>query len=295
VASDAGVRLQLETGIAAHRRRTGGWGGGLWLPECAHAPWLDEVLTRAGARVACVELTRLGLDPRTPLRTAAGVVLAPIDRPVVDLVWGRDGYPGGAAYRDSHRRTRYERRAWRNDGAVYAPAAAAARVRADARDFVARVRERGSCVVAIDSELLGDWWYEGVAWLEAMVEACADGGVELVALDEAAVADRAAPAPPDLPVTTWGAGGDLRTWSAPGVARIAVDQRHLELNVLQTTLEGGDPHVRRLLAVQASDWAFAISTGQAAPYAWERHAATMRGEDQRGLAPWATPAPLLVP
>ena len=33
------------------------WGGGLWLPECAHAPWLDELLEEAGVRAACVDLT----------------------------------------------------------------------------------------------------------------------------------------------------------------------------------------------------------------------------------------------
>ena len=290
VATDAGVRLQLATGLDAHRRRSGGWGGGLWLPECAHAPWLDELLARAGVRVTCVEHTRLGLDPGVPLRTASGVVLAPIDRPVVDLVWGRGGYPGRAAYRDSHRRTRYERRAWRNDGAVYDPAAAAAQVRADARDFVERVRERGWCVFAVDTELLGDWWYEGVGWLEAVVEACGEGGVELVPAD--AAVEHAAPAPADLPVTTWGTGGDLRTWSAPSAARIARDQRRFELDALD---RGADADVRRLLALQASDWAFAITTGRAVPYGWERHDGTLRGDDLRGIAPWATPAPLLAP
>ena len=41
LATDAGVRLQVDGGVAAHRRRFGhGWRGGFWLPECAHAPWL---------------------------------------------------------------------------------------------------------------------------------------------------------------------------------------------------------------------------------------------------------------
>ena len=31
-------------------RASGGWGGGFWLPECAHAPWLDPLLAEAGAR-----------------------------------------------------------------------------------------------------------------------------------------------------------------------------------------------------------------------------------------------------
>ena len=55
LATDAGVRLQLETGIASHRRRFGAWHGGFWLPECAHAPWLDELLEEAGVHVTCVD------------------------------------------------------------------------------------------------------------------------------------------------------------------------------------------------------------------------------------------------
>ena len=39
LATDAAIALQLRTGIAAHRRRFGEWGGGFWLPECAYAPW----------------------------------------------------------------------------------------------------------------------------------------------------------------------------------------------------------------------------------------------------------------
>ena len=35
LATDAGRRLQLATGIASHLRRFGGFGGGFWLPECA--------------------------------------------------------------------------------------------------------------------------------------------------------------------------------------------------------------------------------------------------------------------
>ena len=48
LATDAGVALQVQTGIASHRRRFGDWEGGFWLPECAHAPWLDPLLEEAG-------------------------------------------------------------------------------------------------------------------------------------------------------------------------------------------------------------------------------------------------------
>src|SRR5450631_774651 len=34
LATDAAISLQVQTGIAAHRRRFGAWAGGFWLPEC---------------------------------------------------------------------------------------------------------------------------------------------------------------------------------------------------------------------------------------------------------------------
>ena len=140
LATGTGVRLQLRTGIASHRARFGEWGGGFWLPECAHAPWLDDILEEAGVRVACVDWTDvLGPGPQPPRRTEAGVVLAPIDREAIELVWHRDGYPSQAPYLDTHRLTEHRHRAWANDGAVYDPDRAAAQVAADAEDFARRV------------------------------------------------------------------------------------------------------------------------------------------------------------
>ena len=49
LATDDGVRLQVGLGVDSHRRRFGAWGGGFWLPECAHAPWLDPLLGRRPA------------------------------------------------------------------------------------------------------------------------------------------------------------------------------------------------------------------------------------------------------
>ena len=65
--------LQVQTGVASHRRRFGGWHGGFWLPECAHAPWLDELLEDAGVRATCVELTGVfGLGDAAPPAPAGG-------------------------------------------------------------------------------------------------------------------------------------------------------------------------------------------------------------------------------
>ena len=286
LASDRGVALQVQTGIASHRRRFGSWSGGFWLPECAWAPWLDEPLSAAGVSSACVELTGLyGLgDPRhlRPLRTPAGLTLWPIDREIIALVWDRDGYPSRAAYRDTHAHTTHRHNAWRIDGRPYDPAAAQAQVRADARDFVRRVSRRvsagGVCVCALDTELLGHWWYEGVDWLAAVIEEATRSGLRLTDLDGSLERHDPRPVAGELPVCSWGEGGDLRTWSAPPVADLAIRARSAELRVMRPARPAGERELRELLALQSSDWAFLEWNGTAGPYPRERasgHAAAL--------------------
>ena len=271
LATDAGVALQVGTGIASHRERFGDWHGGLWLPECAHAPWLDPLLEEAGVHVTCVDLTDAQPELRSPLRSDAGPLLAPLDREIVELVWSEAGYPSRGAYLDTHNRTPMRHCAWTVEGAVYDPARAAEQVRADAADFVSHVERRDGLVVcALDTELLGDWWREGVDWLRAVLERCAERGIEVLPL--AAAAERVAAVPAgDLPVTSWGAGRDLSTWSGPGAGGLAWAQRWAELRALAPGAGAPGPRaLRELLALQASDWAFLISRATAGPYPRER-------------------------
>jgi 1,4-alpha-glucan branching enzyme len=291
LASDAGVRVQAHAGVLAHRERVGEhWDGGFWLPECAYAPWLGRTLHDAGVRRSCVELTSLyGLGAREhlqPLLTGDGIVLFPIDRSTISLVWSDDGYPAGGVYRDYHHHTIHHHNPWSNDGEAYDHDRAVAAAGAHARDFVARVRARlddaaasgpalpggGLVVCALDTELLGHWWYEGVDWLVAVVEECARQGVELVHVDEAPGASepRATPAADSWMPSSWGEGGRLATWSGPAVAELAFATRAAELDVLGDSSVAGPAALRELLALQASDWAFMISRGIAAPYARER-------------------------
>ena len=194
VATDAGVRLQVQTGIDSHRARVSRpWRGGFWLPECAEAEWLDPLLEEAGVHTTCVDFTDLfgagAPEHLRPFATEAGPVLVPIDRAIIDLVWHADGYPSNGPYRDSHRRTTHDHKPWAIDGSVYDAGRAAAQVRADAADFVARAAKRvaggGLAVCALDTELLGHWWYEGVQWLAAVVSEAAAQGLPLVHLDDA--------------------------------------------------------------------------------------------------------------
>ena len=272
------AELQVQTGIGSHRRRFGTWRGGFWLPECAHATWLDEVLEQAGTRATCVELTsRFGLgDARhlRPLVSQAGPVLWPIDRQTMSLVWSERGYPCAGAYRNYHGLTAHHHRAWDNDGRPYDPRRAAALAAEHARDFVARASERvqdgGACVFALDTELLGHWWYEGVGWLEAVIDEAERAGLKLTTLDDALERHEPVPLEGDLGVTTWGEGGDLRTWSGPRVADLAWSARSAEIRALSLGARPGGRALRELLALQASDWAFLASRRTAGDYPRER-------------------------
>ena len=329
LATDACARAQIQAGVDSHLERFGaGWRGGFWLPECAHAPYLDPLLEDAGAHATCVELTnRYGLGAREhlrPLLTEAGLVLVPIDRLTIARVWSDDGYPAHGRYRDYHRHTIHHHNPWANDGETYDHEQALSLAREHAADFVAATIERlrtanegegnalpggGLVVCALDTELLGHWWYEGVAWLSAVVDECPRQGLSLVRLDDAAaLREPLATDDSQWAPSTWGANCDLSTWSGPAVVDMAFETRAAELRVLAAGEQAGAAALRELLALQASDWPFMVSRELAVPYARERFeshrdalaSALAEGpaastDALRNLAPRADPAALLGP
>ncbi len=231
----------------------------------------------------------LGPGAHRPRLTRAGVLLAPLDREATELVWHADGYPSGAAYLDTHRLTDRHHRAWAVGGRAYEPARAELAVRADAEDFVERVAARGGpCVVAFDTELLGHFWPEGVDWLRAVIETCEERGLPLEPLT--ADVSEATRAPSSAPVTSWGAGRDLRTWSAPAAGGLAWAARAAELQAFAGRRELGPRALRELLALQASDWAFLVSAGTAGDYPAARAAAHREAFAAALADPGADPA-----
>jgi 1,4-alpha-glucan branching enzyme len=301
LATDAGLRLQLATGRAAHIRRFGGWDGGFWLPECAYAPGLERDLADHGVRAFCVDQTGLpGFDNLRPVATEAGPVAVPIDWPIVELIWhDRDGYPADGAYRDYHRRTVHDLKPWDNAGRPYDREAALALARGHARDFVeravARVADGGLLCCALDTELLGHWWYEGPAWLGAVLEEAPRQGLELVTVSEGL--ERVEPRAAELAASTWGVGKDLSTWDSPTVGAMAIAARRAELRTVAsagnaTSRIALERAARELLALQASDWAFMVTRDLAADYPAERLAAHQANLDL-ALTSGAVPEPAL--
>jgi len=279
VATEQGLALQLGTGTRSHERRFSHFDGGFWLPECAYVPGLERDLADRGVRAFCVDQTGgPAAEQLQPVATEAGPTAVPIDWATIELVWNeRSGYPVHPTYRDYHRRTTHDLRPWNNGGEPYEPERARALAREHARDFVDRVRQRvaggGLLCCALDTELLGHWWYEGLDWLSAVLEEASARGLELVTVGEGL--ERVKPVRRELHASSWGRGKDLSTWDSPQVAELAFSARRAELSLLAATADGAGHDslaraARELLALQSSDWAFLVTRDLAADYPLRR-------------------------
>jgi 1,4-alpha-glucan branching enzyme len=322
VATLAVRRLQVDAGLRSHRRRFGHTIG-FWLPECAYEPGLERLLAQRGLGYFCVDQSAHAepLDALVPVATPAGSVAMTIDWEAISWLWSRDGYPSHPGYVDFHRQAIGGSRPWSIGGGPYDPATAEAIARSQAAQFVRaaaarlegfrRQRSRpGLITFAIDTELLGHWWWEGPAWLAEVLRLAPRSGIEPVTLTEAL--GRHEPEERPLRSATWGEGKDLRTWDSPEVADLAWAARRLELRLMRVLGAGRlRPEqalraARELLAVQASDWAFLDRRRQAGDYPYRRatdHARAMleaiHSPDPdprlRNLAPDLILAPLLEP
>jgi 1,4-alpha-glucan branching enzyme len=284
LATEAGRQLQVRVGVHSHERRFGAFGGGFWLPECAYEPGLERELAEHGARCFCVDQTRaLGLgslDQLELVATDAGPLAVPIDWQAVELIWGPRGYPADPAYRDYHGRTIHDLKPWDNGGRAYDHAAALARARAHAHHFLRHVAARleayraergraGLVCCALDTELIGHWWYEGPAFLAELLGQAGEQGIELVTLPAALERFESVERP--LEPSSWGKDKDLSTWDSPRVADFVFGARAAELRTLAAAGSGAsgpalERAARELLAAQASDWAFVESHRLAADY-----------------------------
>ena len=322
IATRPGLLLQIETGLRSHRRRFG-QPRGFWLPECAYEPGLEHVLAEFGIDHFCVDQSAHEPSEASMVPIATdGPVALPIDWEAIQWLWSWTGYPSDPLFADFHAKSLRGCHPWTIGGEPYDPEAAAARAREQARSFAhdtaARLgahRERtgsaGLLTFAIDTELLGHWWWEGPTWLEAALEELPAAGVRPVTLSTAAEGHAAERRP--LAASTWGEGKDRRTWDSRAVADLAWAARGAELRLLREISSGGlrgDALLRaarELLAVQSSDWAFLDYGRKTGDYPFQRaldHSLALfeaiecpasATPTMRNLAPDISPAPLLEP
>ncbi len=291
LASRLGYDLQVSQATTSHERRFGSWTGGFWLPECAWRAGVDERLGERGVRWFCTDQTTTwGIgepEQLEPVQTPGGPVALPIDWETIELVWGESGFPSWGPYRASHHRTFNNLRPWRVDGDYYDPDVARTQANGHASLLVKRVVHRleryaklrgrpGLLTLALDTELLGHWWYEGPWFLAAFFEHAERAGLRLSTVSDALT--RIEPVRRELATSSWGEHKDLSTWDAPPVAEFAWDTRGAELRLYDELngLAGSRPQecalraARELMALQSSDWAFKVSHDKAGGYPRER-------------------------
>ncbi|MCU0833017.1 MAG: DUF1957 domain-containing protein [Chromatiaceae bacterium] len=249
---------------------------------------------------------------------AAGLAVFGRDRRSAQEVWSRDqGYPGHPLYREYHRDLGFEADAQRlgdflPPGVTAAPTgikyhrvtggegpkqpydalAALGQAGRDAASFVVRRRRHLAelagqvgapiLVAPYDAELFGHWWYEGPAFLAAVIRAIdAAPDIQAVGLGEhlarSGVAGELRPA-----ASSWGEAGHNATWLRPetGWACLELHQAAAELKdrIRRSSGEAADPWTHRvlrqaarsLMLAQSSDWTFHLGRGGGAQYAEAR-------------------------
>jgi 1,4-alpha-glucan branching enzyme len=245
------------------------------------------------------------------------------NRRVGEQVWAAMfGYPGDADYREFHKKdAAHGFQYWRVTDhqadlaykQTYDPYRAGQKVQDHAGHFAWLIEEQlssytsshggtqGLIAANYDTELFGHWWFEGVTWIkEVLRRLAASDRVELCTASQWLDSH-----PPekaiDLPESSWGHAGTHITWINPETAwmwdALHAAERRMEGLVERYPDAPSEPlaqalaqAARELVLLQASDWEFLYTTGQARQYATERFtehtdrfnnlAAALEGGDQ---------------
>jgi len=110
------VRAQIEVGLRTVERHMGRRPRGIWLPEMAFRPGIEEALAEEGIQYFIVDahgiFNAYPVPPHgvhLPVRTPCGVVAFGRDLESSKQVWSADeGYPGDGAYREFYRDLGYD-------------------------------------------------------------------------------------------------------------------------------------------------------------------------------------------
>jgi 1,4-alpha-glucan branching enzyme len=110
------VRAQIRLACRQYREVFGRWPRGIWLPENAFTPGLDEFLAAEGIRWTLIATrglregnTKPIFDTAAPVISPAGVAFFAIDEETRARIWSREGgYPGAPPYKEWYRDVGYD-------------------------------------------------------------------------------------------------------------------------------------------------------------------------------------------
>jgi 1,4-alpha-glucan branching enzyme len=287
----------LRGGLDDTALRIGRRPEGIWAPECGYAPGMENDYAAAGVQRFMVDGPSLRGNTSAARPVGSSDVYAfGRDLEVTYRVWSpKAGYPGHAAYRDFHtwdhevglKPSRVTgKQVEPPDKEPYDPALAADTLRLHVKDFVETVVDRlrslraehgrpPMVVAAYDTELFGHWWHEGPAWLEGVLRALPEAGVNVTTLRGALDAGHVG-APIDLPASSWGSGKDWRVWDGEQVADMVTANTELQGRLLAIASNGTardparDQAAAEAMLALSSDWAFMVTKDSAAGYARDR-------------------------
>jgi 1,4-alpha-glucan branching enzyme len=293
--AEAGFRyFFIDTHMAEAGESLGAYGDVPHGVERFDASWEGRTHPEAASRTRSPYQSFKVTDPNTGTGAAAFV-----REPDSSLqVWSRDqGYPGDGWYLEFHKiRWPGGLKYWRVTGPAvdlggkqpYEPERARGQLMDHATHFAGllghlgrRAAESGGKVAMapFDTELLGHWWFEGVAFFKEVFRQLPvrDGVTPMTA------SQSLEDAPPETLLRpldgSWGADGDFSMWLNDetrwtwerlwtledafwGVAREALSRQEARPILAQAA--------RQLLLAQSSDWQFMISTGAVPDYAERR-------------------------
>lgn len=225
------------------------------------------------------------------------------DPDVCEKVWSGDvGYPADGVYLEFHKKKGERRglRYWKvtqsqsglGEKDPYYPGDIQGKIHEHAKNFCDHVKQRlqhhhsrtgryGVVTACFDAELFGHWWFEGPSFLRDVVLTLnADPDIDMNTTSEFLEQN-----PPDkavsLPEGSWGDGGDHRVWTNDSVnwmwemeyrcetlfGKLTFELPWEERDDIRKVLEKCG---RELLLLQASDWPFVITRGQAVDYGIKR-------------------------
>jgi 1,4-alpha-glucan branching enzyme len=326
----AARRAQIAVAVRAYRGWFGRFPRGLWLPECGYVDGVDQQLADQDLRYFFMDAHGLTYGrPRPPLGlhapifTPTGVAAFARDLESSRQVWSAtEGYPADGIYRDFYRDIGFDRpleviapyihpdgirvhtgykyhritgqRVDLAEKELYDPAAALARAREHAHDFVEKRRRqltwlaqrmdrRPILISPYDAELYGHWWFEGPEFLRAVLSELSQPD-SIIKLNTAGgyLADYPVNAVCEPAPSSWGEGGYSAVWldsSNDWIYRHvhraeaqmhALASQHATAKIDDLMRRALNQMARELLLAQSSDWAFIMKTGTAVSYAEAR-------------------------
>lgn len=295
LARQESVRAQLDAGTLTVTRLLGRRPRGIWLPECGFRAGLEQALRLNGTRYFIIDPASVASDayvshlrPRwvTPRRLIA--LIRAVDASL-QIVSPGIGYVGDPLYLAIRRDRVSHLPIWRNgenDAQVepYDPYHAFRRAQEHAvhfaewtttelRAFADRHDRPGMIVVPLDADVLGRRWFEGVAWLRALLETVLIHRPFALTTPSAYLRAFRPRQTITLRDGSWGPGGDHSAWNSLAGAPLRRAVSEAEDLVVEMAQRFPDAHgdreralnqaVRELLLAQSSDWLLLLSRDDA--------------------------------